>query len=455
MIHLGLSGVIPYFLYAAGIVAFFLSVFWRPIVGLYYLVPLIPLQTARYGLIGFPLGQSVVDIILLGVVLGLVIRHQRIFPSTPWNWLLGIYCVFTFVSLCLGSSYIHQELPFSLSDPRLADWKNYMVMPLILFAVAATVTEKRQIKIMLWLMLAAILVLDRSCWDTASGRNFSSFSEDLRSEGEMGYAGVNGLAAFEAQASAFLIALSIFEKQWRRIVYLGLAFFSLVCLMYSLSRGGYLAFLVGCLFLGLVKKRKLLVLLAVFLGTWTSLVPPAVQQRVLMTYDRTSRGLDHSSATRISLWEEAMAIYDSNPVLGAGFDTYSYTTHISGYKDTHNLFVKILAETGVVGLALFSWLVAKIFWTGYRLFRRARDSFLSSLGLGLSTWVICCVAANFFGDRWNYLQVNGFMWVIAGLVSRALLLEAEAVRALGRPTPAPIVAVAEDATADTVPAPVV
>ncbi len=452
MMHFGLEGVAPYLLYGAGIVAFLLSILWRPIIGIYYLVPLIPLQTARYELISFPLGQSVVDLILVGVVLGLLIRHQPIFPSTPWKSLLGIYCVYTFLSLCLGSSYLHRPLPLWPTDPRLADWKNYMVMPLMLFVVAAAVTETRQMKVLLWLMCASILLLDRGFWDTVAGRDFSTFSYDLRDEGGMGYAGVNGLAAFEAQAAIFLLALSSFEKRWRpRILYLSLAGFSVVCLMYSLSRGGYLALLVGCLFLGLVKQRKLLILLAVFLATWTSLVPPAVQQRVLMTYDKNSHELDHSAATRVNLWEEAMQIYDTNPLLGAGFDTYAYSSHYNGYKDTHNLFVKVLVETGVAGLCLFLWLLAKTFRTGYRLFRLARDPFLSSLGLGLAAWVICSVTANLFGDRWTYLQVNGFMWVLGGLVSRALLLEAEAAQAEDSPVEVPDATAGEPAAEEPVP----
>src|SRR5208283_1728487 len=155
---------------------------------------------------------------------------------------------------------------------------------------------------------------------------------------------------------------------------------------------------------------KLLVLLALFLVTWTSLVPLAVQQRVYMTYDQNSGELDHSAAVRVSLWEEAKPVFDSNPVFGSGFDTYAYTGHLNGYRDSHNLFVKVLVETGVVGFLLFLSILAKSFRVGYRLFRQAQDDFLASLGLGLSVWVVCAAVANLFGDRWTFLQVNGFMW---------------------------------------------
>jgi putative inorganic carbon (HCO3(-)) transporter len=429
MIHFGLSGFVPYVLYAAGIVAFLLSIFWRPIVGIYFLVPLIPLQTARYHLIGLPLGQSLVDIILFGVVLGLLIKGEQILPKTPWNVLLCVYAIYTFISLCLGSFYLGASLPFSPTDPRLADWKNYMMMPLILLLVTATVKDVRQMKILVLLMCAAVLMLDRSFWDTVSGRDFSSFTDDLRDEGGMGYAGVNGLAAFEAAFTVLLLALSAFEpKRLLKYGYLALAGFSLMCLMYSLSRGGYLALLLGCLFLGIVKQRKLLIVLAVFAFTWTSLVPVAVQQRVMMTYDTNTGTLEHSAATRVNLWEEAMHVFDSNPLVGVGFYTYAYSQHLNNYKDSHNIYVKVLVETGVVGLMMFLWLLARTFRAGFGLFRSSPDQFLASLGLGLAVWVVSAAVANFFGDRGTYLQVNGYMWVLGGLVARALLIDQSAPR---------------------------
>jgi O-antigen ligase len=247
----------------------------------------------------------------------------------------------------------------------------------------------------------------------------------------MGYAGVNGLAAFTAQVSTFLIALAGFERKiWLRLGYYLLAGFSALCLMYSLSRGGYVAFLVGCFIIGLLKQRKLLLLLGIFLLTWTTVVPPAVQQRVEMTYDLQGGGLDNSAATRLSLWSNAVEVFNANAVFGTGFNTYEYM-HLNKrtdggegyYADTHNYFVKVLVETGVVGLILFLWILTRIFGDGFHLFRHTSDPFFASLGLGIIGWLVCAIVANLFGDRWSFLQVNGYMWVIMGLVYRANELE--------------------------------
>lgn len=422
-LHFGAEGSIGILLYGSAIVCVLASIFWRPIVGIVYLTPLIPLQTARYRLNSFPLGASVVGIVLLAVALGILRRKRPLFPKTPWTVLLGIYATFTFLSLILGSLFLGAPLPFP-GDERFAVWMEYMMMPLLLLLVAAVEPSRWQMKGILIMMCLAVLALDRNFLGTVSGRDFSAFSYDLRDAGSMGYAGINGMAAFEAQFVAFLLALAAFEKNfWLRLAYFTLSGCSAVCLMYSLSRGGYVAVLAGWLFLGLVKKRWMLVALIAFIFTWTALVPNAVRERVTMTYDAEAGGLDHSAETRITLWEDAMQVFDSNVVIGSGFNTYAYMHRVGNYQDTHNFFLKVLVETGIFGLCLFLWLIGKTFLTGFRLSRQAKDPFLASLGLGLAAWIVTAVTANLFGDRWSFLQVCGYMWLIAGMVAHARKLE--------------------------------
>ncbi len=429
--NFGLESYIPYVLYVVAIGAFLLSVLWRPLAGIFFLVPLLPLQTIRYRVNDFPLGGSLVGVILLGVAIGLARQGQPVLPRTRWTRLIAIYAVFTYISLMLGSFYLDSSLPFP-GERRFGIWQEYMVMPALLLLVAANKPTKRQMQALILVMCLAIFTADKSFWNTISGGDFSSYSEDLHQEsGSLGYAGINGMAAFAAQASIFLLALAGCERRtWKRVAYYALASFSAICLMYSLSRAGYVALLAGLLFIAVVQQRKLLLLLILFAFTWTALVPPAVRERVEMTYDSQSGSLDNSANTRLSLWNNALQVFDSNLFLGTGFNTYEYmnlnkrTDGGTGYyQDTHNYFVKVLVETGVLGLLLFLWLLGKFFAEGYRLFRRARDPFFSSLGLGLMGWLVCAVMANVFGDRWSFLQVNGYLWVIAGMVAHANWME--------------------------------
>jgi len=429
--HLGLDTNFAYILYAAGMVAFVASIFWRPIVGLFYLIPLLPLQTIRYRMEDLPLGSSVIGLMLVAVAVGVLRRGQPLLPKTPWTGLLIVYGGFTFVSLWMGSFYLRSDLPLP-GEARFEVWQNYMVMPALLLLVAAVKPTKRQMLGLVLVMCLAGLALDRNFSDEVAGRDFSKFSVGLREgSGTMGYAGNNGLAAFEAQFATFLLIMAAFER--RRLLKLGyyaVAGFSALCLMYSLSRGGYAAFLVGCLFLAVFKQRKLLVLMALFLLTWTTIVPTAVTERVSMT-EQNDGGLDHSAETRLTLWQDAMEVFDANILTGTGFNTYAYMHRVGNYEDTHNFFLKVLVEGGVVGLVLFLWLIVQTFRTGFRLFRRSKDPFFAALGLGLAGWVVAAVVANCFGDRWSFLQVCGYLWVIAGLVAQAWNLENAASAADG------------------------
>lgn len=445
--HLGLEPYVPMALYLSAVVAFGLSVFWRPYAGLYYLIPLLPLQTVRDRLIELPLGNKLVDIILLGVVLGTMLKGGFKFLQTPLNRLLFVYGVFCYLQLWRGAFFLNSALPLSISDPRFSNWKNYMVMFILFAIVASTIKEVKQIKIIVLLMCVSVFLVDKGFYGNMSGRDLSHFSYEVRDGGPLGYAGVNGVATFAAESMLFLLGLLAFmkKKSWKLAGW-GLVIFSGYCLLYSFSREAYVGILFGALVLGLLKQRWVLLALMAFLLSWQSLVPNSVQERVLMTYDKNDQQLDTSAQDRVTIWNDAMNLFQQNPVVGIGFDTYEWLHRVTIYTDTHNYFLKIMVETGVVGLLFFLWLLMKMSRIGYRLFRTAEDPFLKSLGLGFCLVMACVFVVNFFGDRWLYLQVNGFLWVTLACVVRAqTIVDENAALATGEaPVSANVGAVIEE-----------
>jgi O-antigen ligase len=406
-------------LYIAGIAVFLVSVFWRPEIGIYYIVPLLPLQTTRYKLHGFPLGAQWIDFILLGVLIGAWRKGYSVFTRNPLSRLLLILSVLTYISLWRGALYLNRPMPIWFDDLRMSDWKNYMVIFLVFFLALASIRDSKQMRILLFLMCVSMLMLNRTYINTATARDFSAFSYEIRDEGPMGYAGANGLAALEAQFSAFLLGLYALEgRALPKLGYIIVLGTCLVSLMYTLSRGGYVAVLLAALFVGIVKSRKLVIVVALFLFTWQMIVPNAVRERVFMTEDSNGQ-LDHSAAVRLTLWDNALEILRGDPVFGTGFDTYKFLHAVGPYEDTHNYYVKVALETGVLGFVIFLGLLTKMFLSGYRLFRaRAGDSFSQGLGLGLAGMIVATAVANLFGDRWTYIEETGFMWVILAMVIR-------------------------------------
>ena len=422
----------PLAIYLGAIAAFILSVFWKPQIGLYYLVPLLPMQTVRYWLHAYPFGEKIVDILILGVVIGLFFHGERpLFLPSPLNKILILFCVLLYFGLWQGSFYLGAPLPISLDDYRFSDWKNYVEMMLLFFVAGSVIRTPRQMGIIIALMCVSVLLVNRSYHDTIGGRDYSQFSDNLRDAGPLGYAGENGMGAFQADFAVFLIGLAAFTKKvGQKLAILGVAFTCIYSLIFTFSRGGYLGFLVGLLVLGVVKQRKLLIVLAVFLVAWQSLVPDAVTQRIQMTYQE-GQGLDHSAGDRVAIWRDALQVFDHDPILGTGFDTYKYMGRVADFQDTHNYYVKVLLETGIIGLLVFLSLIAAAGRMTWRLYTNARDPRLRSLACALLAFLSCAVVVNFFGDRWTFLQVNGFFWILLGCVARGLFLVKQEQEASG------------------------
>jgi putative inorganic carbon (hco3(-)) transporter len=423
MIHFGLEQYLPVALYIVMYVTFLASVFWRPACGIYLLALTLPLQTGRYMLQSFPLGAQFVDILLLGTIIGLLVQKKSVTPRNNINWFLGAFAVFCYLSLWEGSFFLHAPLPLWISDARVSSWKNYVEMFLLAVVVANAIKEKKQAQILLALMVVSVLLVNRSYYSTVSGRDFTQFSYSVRDAGPLGYAGVNGLAAFEAMAASFLLGFYAFTKKiYIRVGILLVVATCWYCLLFSFSRGGYLGLLVGLIAAGLLKSRWLLVVVVVLVVGWQTLLPVAVQQRITMTTEDAEEGqqFDSSTQQRLELWSDAMDLFKRNPITGAGFDTYSHLGRVGNFRDTHNYYVKVLAEMGVVGLLLFLVLLWKLLRAGIKVFYHAPDPFWQGIGLGFTALLVSALIMNLFGDRWTYQQVDGFLWIVFGLVIRGL-----------------------------------
>lgn len=425
-------------LYAAAICIVPVAIFWRPTLALYLLVPLMPLQTLRYEMQGLPYGDKFVDALLLAAIIGHLAsrKDEAAIPHSRLNGFLVKYCAFLYLMLWYGSFLLHLAWPLSAGDWRVGDWKNLVEMPILFLLVTALIKTRRQMLILLGLMMLSMLRANLGFYHTVSGRDFSHFSNNLRYAGVLGYAGQNGLAAFVAELLIFLLAIAPAAKGfWYRLLVWSSVLLSAYCVLFCFSRGGYVGVLGGLVVLGLMKDRKYLVLVAALLLTWQTVVPNAVRERILMTYDDGQ--VESSANERLQLWEDAFTIIPEHPLLGTGFNTYRLLGRSADYLDTHNYYVKVTVETGFVGLALFLYLLWLMLREGMALFRTARDPFYQRLGLGLVAVIVCTVLVNFFGDRWMYQQITAYMWAYLGLVTRARMLDAQ--------EPVPVAEVAQKA----------
>jgi putative inorganic carbon (HCO3(-)) transporter len=390
----------------------------RPLLGLYYLIPFLPYRTMRDHFLDYPLGSNVLTILVFAVIVGAFLRGKRL----PKSKLYGIWLVFglfLYLSMWFGTALGNAPAPLWLADANFVAWKDYMLIPLVFVAAGLVVEDRKAVRTVILITAIALVFIDRSCLTESLSRSWGTFDENKRGGGPLGY-GSNQTAAFLAQFTMFFWGFAKFLKRKKlKLFSYGLAAVTLFATMYTFSRGAYLALLCGAFVLAVVKDRKLLIILGVFLMTWQFIVPMAVRERVTMTQS-TSGQLESSAEERVRLWQDAEDAIESSPMLGNGFATFMYQEHLDALKDTHNWYVKILVETGIVGLIIALFLLQQMFAVSYGLFKRTTDPLYQGLGLGLFLAIFACIVANFFGDRWTYLEITAPLWVLIACATRAI-----------------------------------
>jgi O-antigen ligase len=377
----------------------------------------------RNHFLDYPLGKNMLTILVIAVIVGALVHGKRL-PKSKLYLIWLVFGVYLYFSMWMGAALGNAPAPLWLSDINFVTWKDYMVIPLLFVATALVVEDRKAVRTVILITAISLLFIDRSCILESTSRTWTNFDESKRDEGPLAF-GSNETAAFLAQFAMFFWGFVQFVKRKKvKLLGYGLVAITLFATMYTFSRGGYLAVLFSVFVLGLLKDRKLLVILGVFLFTWQTIVPTAVRQRVTMTEDANGQ-LESSAQERVDLWKESWISIGHSPIVGNGFATFQLGQHTDNLRDTHNWYVKVMVETGIIGLTIAFILLQQVIALSFRLFRRANDPLYRGLGLGLFLAMCSCMIANCFGDRWTLLEITGILWVLAGAAVRAIWLMAE------------------------------
>jgi hypothetical protein len=112
----------------------------------------------------------------------------------------------------------------------------------------------------------------------------------------------------------------------------------------------------------------------------------------------------YSVSTRFDALLIIIQIIKVNPILGLGFANYYWYTPlipIRGYAinfNSHNNYVDIVAQTGLVGLVCFLWFVWELGRLGWRLRSRVPAGFAQAYVYGALGGLVGMLVAGIFGD---------------------------------------------------------
>ncbi len=422
-IRILLNNIALYAIYSAVIYIFFLSIFGKIKYGLIFLIFLLPLQNVFAKLQELPFGKDIPNLILLAMTLGWLIiknsQHKPIFEKTSFNFLLVSYALYAYFTLWNGTFNFHLPAPLDISEPRLQTWKNYMVLPLLFFIVFNNTKEKKELVRLFVFMCLTIILMNRSTLFEIG--NATSWVSRSKFHGTFQWLGANEVAAFYATYTFVLFGVFLYLKKWGwKLLLAILIAINLYCDLFLFSRGAYLATLAGFSLIGIYRNRIILVIVAIILLFWQVILPQEVIERINFTEQEGQ--LDQSAEKRIEYWQETMEYFKQSPLVGVGFNIKTY---VGSQRDTHNLYIRTLAEEGIIGLGFLLTIMFLALKRGLQLFKKAQDRFLKGLGLGFAACTLAAIAGNCFGDRWTYLPLGTYFWIFLAMVERgnAIVLE--------------------------------
>jgi hypothetical protein len=204
-------------------------------------------------------------------------------------------------------------------------------------------------------------------------------------------------------------------------------------------KGGWLPALIGLALLLLFKSRKIFLVgllgaTVLALTRWDTLVNliylpeigTASTIRPLFWWDilrMTSRSLllGLGPVNYKYFWEDPTFIPLSR--IAAGWDTWIAW----GYNPpSHNMFVDVFAQTGLIGFGLFVWGMIAAIWVVVQVARRLEPGFLRAHALGVLAGFISMLAASFWFADWLIpfvynITITGFRhsvysWILLGSV---------------------------------------
>jgi O-antigen ligase len=345
--------------------------------------------------------QVLVPILAAGVLVYgfLVIRSPT--NSGPNQRMVGIGILAFTASALLSSS--------RALDPSASVAKVLLIATaaLVFFAVRQIVRNRDQLLVVVGGAIAGLLVasvqgIADHLLGVDSTLGFVSGTEVIgRVQGSFGhpniYGGFLALLMPVAVAVAFGPAFPRFLR-WLAAVAAAAA---VPALVFSYARGAVIGLVVGTvLILSLARPKLAVASLVAFALIAFVFAPTALKDR----FNPSSSGGDVT--LRSDIWNGALEIYSSQPVLGVGINNFqvayaSLPTTSSGSSqrrllhDTQllvpphaqSIYLQALAEQGLVGLLALATLLGSAVLTTFRA-ARATDSMTRTLGIGLGIGVI-------------------------------------------------------------------
>lgn len=224
----------------------------------------------------------------------------------------------------------------------------------------------------------------------------------------------------------------------------------------GVRRGGWAAVLllqVGCLALTR-SEGAVLVLLAGFTLVaavfprwtrrlaWTGLAVAALAAVTVVSTEAFSVKAEFAGVhDRLDMWRAGWRMVEARPIMGHGLNTFmaNYLTYwVGGERQpryAHNCFLQVAAETGLMGLTAFVFVLGSMVRVWWRACRRFRETSSQWVLVGVFGGLMGFLLQSFFDTNFYALRQAALFWVLAGLLTGSSALALPSTASDSAPSP--------------------
>lgn len=337
-----------------------------------------------------------------------VFKELGLFVRTPLN-----RPIFAYILICVLATGF--GLMAGRVEPKTGSLYvlKYLEYFIVFFMAANHARDARQIRrFLLCLFFTAAIVAVAGIFQIPGGERTSAPFEGHGGEPNT----FGGYLMFIGMVAA---GVAVKTRQARvRHLMLGLIALFLPPLLFTQSRSSYLGLLCAGFALALMVERRLIVVGLVVVGLLVSplFLPAVVTQRIVHTFSQPEEPgqlaigdirLDTSTSARLQSWRDVLRDFPQHPFLGYG---------VTGYSFVDVQFPRILAETGLLGLAAFLWLLVTIFRLARRRMREAKDPLMQGLAVGFLAGFVGLVAHSLGANTFILVRIMEPFWFLLGLL---------------------------------------
>lgn len=275
------------------------------------------------------------------------------------------------LGLALFGAVILATAPFSIWPRGAIEvfTDSYLKILIVFVLMMNTLTTPKRLEQLTWLILLCCgYIAGRAVFDYARGLNLMENGR-LAGSGSGIFGNANDLALNMVTflPAAAIVAMTPRYSVIRRATAAGIVALMMAAVVFTKSRGGaigLLVMLVSLVLLGRKVRPGFGVIAVVAVLFATPLLPASFWERMSSIVDERQDALrfSGSSEARRVVMQQGIDTFVERPLTGVGagqFKNYNPPERKERWRETHNVLIQVAAETGILGLIVFCFLVVR------------------------------------------------------------------------------------------------